>query len=143
MRNFLKKPVFLKGNGDWISELPSANKQYSDTIHHSKKMTLSQASKKEIEKKVYSNLQDRRVRQDPKYKLRQFIRTGDIERNFSKGDSTNCSYELYTVTEVSHDTIFSYELNYLPERYNEILLRSKFLTLDENNQDMKELNSIQ
>ena len=39
LRNFFKKPIFLAGNADWISELPSVIKQYNNTIHHSTKMT--------------------------------------------------------------------------------------------------------
>ena len=60
VRNLLKKPVFEKGNADWLSELPSVIKQYNNTIHHSIKMTADQASKKVNEKIVYSNLQDKR-----------------------------------------------------------------------------------
>ena len=71
------------------------------------------------------------------------VRTSDIKKVFSKGDSTNYSYKLYTITEVIHDTIPSYRLNYLPERYNQNLLLPTKLTLDENNQLMKELNLIQ
>ena len=121
IRNLLKKPIFLTGNADWLSELPSFVKKYNNTIHHSIKMTPFQASKKANERKVYSNLQDRRVRQKPKIELGQLVRTADIKRVFSKGDSKNYSYILYTITEVIHDTIPSYRLNYLPERYNENL----------------------
>ena len=46
IRNLSKKPVFLKGKADLISELPSAINQYNNTIHHSIKMTPIQASKK-------------------------------------------------------------------------------------------------
>ena len=143
IRNLLKKPVFEKGNADWLSELPSVIKQYNNTPHHSTKMTPIQASKKSNERKVYSNLQDRRVRQQPKYKLGQLVRTADIKRVFSKGDSTNWSYKLYTITEVIHDSIPSYRIDYLPERYNENLLLSTKLTLEQNNQVMEELNLIQ
>ena len=65
VRNLLKKPVFLAGNADWISELPSIVKQYNNTIHNSIKMTPNQASKKVNEKKVYSNLKDKRDKQQP------------------------------------------------------------------------------
>ena len=41
--NLLMKPVFLKGNANWLSELPSVLKQYNNTIHHSTKMTANQA----------------------------------------------------------------------------------------------------
>ena len=143
VRNLLKKPVFEKGKADWLSELPSVIKKYNNTIHHSTKMTPNQASKKSNEKLVYSNLQDKRKILNPKYKLGQLVRTADIKRVFSKGDSTNYSYKLYTITEVIHDTIPAYRVNYLPERYNENLLSPTKLSLDENKKIMKELSLIQ
>ena len=143
VRNLLKKPVFEKGKADWLSELPSVIKQYNTTIHSSTKMTPIQASKKSNEKEVYSNLKDNREIQKPKFKLGDLVRTADIKIVFSKGDSTNYSYKLYTITEVIHDTIPSYRIDYLPERYNENLLLSTKLSLDENNKIMKELNLIQ
>ena len=143
LRNLLKKPIFLAGNADWLSELTSVVKQYKKTIHSSIKMTPIQASKKSNEKLVYSKLKGDREIQKPKYKLGQLVRTADIRRVFSKGDSTNWSYKLYTITEVIHDTIPSYRIDYLRERYNENLSLSTKLSLDENNQVMKELNLIQ
>ena len=143
IRNLLKKPVFLAGNADWVSELSSITKQYNNTIHHSIKMTPNQASKKSNEKLVFSNLRDDRVKRQPKFKLGQLVRTADIKKVFSKGDSTNWSYKLYTITEVIHDTIPSYRIDYLLERYNENLLLPTKISLDENNQIMKKLNLIQ
>ena len=143
IRSFLKKPVFEKGKADWLSELPSVVKKYNNTIHSSIKMTPNQASKKSNQKLVYNNLKDNREVLKPKFKLGQLVRTADIIRVFSKGDSTNYSYKLYTITEVIHDTIPSYRIDYLPERYNENLLLPSKLTLDENNQIMKKLNLIQ
>ena len=143
IRNLLKKPVFLAGNADWLSELPSVIKQYNNTIHHSIKMTPIQTSKKSNQKLVYNNLKDDREAQKPKFKLGDSVRTADIKKVFSKGDSTNWSYKLYTITEVIHDTIPSYRIDYLPERYNENLLLPTRLSLEENTQVMKELNLIQ
>ena len=45
LRNLSKNPVFLAGNADWLSELPSVIKQ-NNTIHNSVKMTPFQAPKK-------------------------------------------------------------------------------------------------
>ena len=139
--NLLKKPVFEKGNADWVSELSTVIKQYNNTFHHSIKMIPIQASKNSNEKIVYRNLKDNREAHKPKFKLGQLVRTADIKRVFSKGDSTNYSYKLYTLTDVIHDTIP--RIDYLPERYNENLLLPSKLTLDENNKVMKELNLIQ
>ena len=47
-RNLLRKPIFLKGNADWVNELPSVIKKYNNTIHHSIEMTPIQASKKQM-----------------------------------------------------------------------------------------------
>ena len=141
VRNLLREPIFLAGNADWLIELPSFIKQYNNTIHHSIKMTLNQASKKSNEKLIYSNLQAQRKKQKPEYKLGQHVRTADIKRVFSKRDSTNYSYKLYTITEVIHDTIPSYRINYLPERYNENLILPNKLSLKQNNQVVKKLIS--
>ena len=135
----LKEPIFLAGNADWISELPSVTRKDNNTNHHSSKMTPIQASRKSNEKLVYNNIQDRRVKQKPKIKLGQLVRTADIKRVFSKGYSTNYSYKLYTITEVIKDTIPSYRIDYLSERYNENLILPTKLSLDENNKIMKEL----
>ena len=72
-RNLLKKPIFLKGNADWLTELPSIVKQKNNTIHKSIKMTPIQASKKSKRKEVYSNLKDNREVQKPKFYLGQFV----------------------------------------------------------------------
>ena len=103
-------------------------------------MTPVQASKKSKEKEIYSNLRDRRVIQKPKFKLGHLIRTADIKRVFSRGDSTKWSYKLYTITEVIHDSVSSYRIEYLPERYNQNLLLPTRLSLEKNKQFMKELN---
>ena len=106
-------------------------------------MSPVQASKKSKEKEVYSNLQDRRVRQKPKFKLGELVRTADIKKVFSKGDSTNYSYKLYTITEIIHDIIPSYRIDYQPERYKENLLLPTKLSLEKNNEVMKKLNLVQ
>ena len=120
IRKLLKKPVFLKGNAEWLSELPSVFEQYNITIHHSLKMTPIDASIKSNEKEVYSNLQDKRENQKPVYNLGHFVRTADNKRVFSKSDSTNWSYNLYTITELIHNTIPSYRFYFLAERCNDI-----------------------
>ena len=83
IRSLIKIPVFLKGNANWLSELPSVIIKYIDTNHHSVKKTPIQASNKANEKEVFSNLQDQRVRQQPKNKLGQLVRTADFKRVFS------------------------------------------------------------
>ena len=143
VRNFLKKPVFEKGNADWLSELPSVIKKYNNTNHSSIKKTPYRASKKSNEKVVYKSLKDIRETRNPKFNLGDLDRTADIKRVFSKGDSTSWSTKSYKIPEIICETIPTYRTDYLPERYIENFLRSTNLTLDENNQVMKKLNLIQ
>ena len=69
--------------------------------------------------------------------------TADNKEIFSKGDSTNWSYKLYTVTKVVPDSNPSYKIDYSPKRYNENLLGSTNLGINDNNQIMRELKRIQ
>ena len=139
----MKKPVFLAGNADWLIELPSVLKQYNNTIHNSTKLTPIQASKKSNEKEVYSNLQDKRRKLNPEFKLWQLVRTADFKKVFSKSNSTNWSYKLYTITEIIHDAIPSCRIDYSPGRCNQNLINPTKLTLEQTNQVMKKLNSIE
>ena len=102
-------------------------------------MSPIQASKKSTESKVYTSLQDKRKKRKPNYKLGGLVRTADTRNIFSKSDSTNWSYKLYTITETIDDTIPSYRIDFLPERYNEALLKKSKLTLDENEVAMQKL----
>ena len=140
-RNLLKRPVFEKGKADWLSELTSVIKKYNNTIHSSTKMTPVQASKKSNEKDFDSNLKDNREVRKPKFNLGQLVRTADIKRSFSKGDSTNYSYKL--LTEIIQDTIPSYRNDYSLERYNAKLLLPTELSPEENNKVMKKINLLQ
>ena len=140
--NPLKKPVFEKGNADWLSELPSVMKKYNNTTHSSTRMTPIHASKKVNENVVYNNIKCKREIQKPRFKLGQLVRTSDIRKVFSKVDGPNYSYNLYTIAEVIQDTIPTCRINYLLERYKENLLLPTKLNLDENNQVMKKLNLI-
>ena len=61
-------------------------------------------------------------------------------KTFSKSDMTNWSYKLYKITEIINDTIPSYKIDNLPERYNESLLKKTELTMTENSSVMKKIN---
>ena len=143
IRSLINKPVFEKRSADWLSELPSVNKQYNNTIHGSVKMTPDQASKKSNEDEVLSDIKDKREFRKPKFNLGQLVRTADIKNVFSKGDSINWKNKLHRVNEIIHDTIPSYKINYLPERYNQNLLLHTKLPLDKIKKVMKKLNIIQ
>ena len=103
-------------------------------------MTPIQASLKKNEGYVYKNLLDKRKKVKPKFQINDLVRTADLKKTFSKGDTTNWSYKLYKITENINDTIPSYRIDNLKERYNESLLKKTELTLKENKDVMKKLN---
>ena len=140
IRDLIKKIVFEQGDGKWIDVLPKITKQYNNRIHSSTKLTPIQASLKTNEGLVYKNLLDKRNKNKPKFQINDLVRTADLKKTFSKGDTTNWSYKLYKITEIINDTIPSYRLDNLPERHNESLLKKTGLTLKENNAVMKKLN---
>ena len=140
IRDLLKKIVFEQGDAKWIDVLPTITKQYNNKVHSSTKLTPIQASLKKNEGCVYKNLLDKRKKVKPKFQINDLVRTADLKKTFSKGDTTNWSYKLYKITEIVNDTIPSYKIDNLKEeRYNESLLKKTDLTLKENNTVMKKL----
>ena len=139
IRDLLKKIVFEQGDANWIDVLPSITKQYNNRVHTSTKLSPKDASLKKNEGFVYKNLLEKRKKIKPKYQINNLVRLADLKKTFSKGDTTNWSYKLYKITEVINDTIPSYHLDNLPERYNESLLKKTELTLKQNKDVMKKL----
>ena len=139
IRDLLKKIVFEQGDAKWIDILPTITKQYNNKVHSSTKLTPIQASLKKNEGYVYKNLLDKRKKLKPKYEIGDLVRTADIKKMFSKSDTTNWSYKLYKITEIIKDTVPSYHIDNLPERYNESLLIKTELSINENKDVMKKL----
>ena len=140
IRDLLKKIVFEQGDAKWIDVLPTITKQYNNRIHSSTKLSPKDASLKKNEGFVYKNLLDKRKKIIPKFKINDLVRTADLKRTFSKGDTTNWSYKLYKITEIINDTIPSYKIDNLSERYNESLLKKTELSFKQNKDVMKALN---
>ena len=140
IRDLLKKIVFEQGDAKWIDILPMITEQYNNRIHTSTKLSPKDASLKKNEGFVYKNLLDKRKKVKPKYEMGDLIRTADLKKTFSKGDTTNWSYKLYKITEIINDTIPSYKIDNLTERYNESLSKKTELTLKQNKDVMKLLN---
>ena len=139
IKDLLKKIVFEQGDAKWVDILPIITKQYNNRIHTSTKLSPKDASLKKNEDYVYRILIDKRKKVTPKFQINDLVRTADLKRTFSKSDTTNWSYKLYKITEIINDTIPSYKIDKLPERYNEALLKNTNLTMNENNSVMKKL----
>ena len=140
IRNLLKKIVFEQGDAKWIDVLPTITKQYNNRIHSSTKLSPKDASLKKNKGYVYKNLLDKRKKVTPKFKVNDLVRAAYLKKTFSRGDTTNWSYKLYKITETINDTIPSYKIDNLPERYNESILKKTELSLKQNKDVMKALN---
>ena len=140
IRDLLKRPVFEKGDSKWVDILPTIKKQYNNQVHSSTKLSPKDASLKKNEGYVYKKLLDKPKKVKPKFQLNDLVRTADLKKTFSKSDMTNWSYKLYRITEIINDTIPSYRIDNLKERYNESLLKKTELTLKQNKDVMKKLN---
>ena len=116
IRDLPKRPVFAKGDGNWIDILPTVKKQHNIRIHSSAKLTPIQASLKKHEGYVYNNLLDKREKVKRKAQVNDFIRVPDLGKTFSTGDKTNWSYKFYRITEIISDTISGYKTDNLKER---------------------------
>ena len=137
IRDLLKKVVFEKGDANWIDVLPTITKQYNNRVHSSTKLTPIQASLKKNEGFVYRNLLDKRKKIQPKFQINNFLRVARLKKTFLKGDTNNWSYKLYKITETFNDTIPSYRIDNVKERYYESLLKKTELTLKQNKDVIK------
>ena len=108
IRDLLRRIVFEQGDAKWIDVLPTKTKQYNNGIHSSTKLTPIQASLKKNEGYVYTNLLDKRRKITPKFQLNDLVRTADLKKTLSKGDTNNWSYELHKIAEIINDTKPSY-----------------------------------
>ena len=82
---------------------------------------------------------DKRKEVKTKFQVNDFVRMADLKRTLSKGDTTNWCYKLYKITEIFNNTIPSYRIDNLPERYNEALLKQTNLTTKRNDAVIKSL----
>ena len=131
--------MFLKkGDANWIDVLSTITKQYNNKILSSTKLSPIQASLKKNEGCVYKNLIDKRNKIKPKFHINDLVRTADSRnKHFLKSDTINWSYKLYKITKIVKDTIPSYHIDNLKERYNKLLLKKTELTMKENDSVMK------
>ena len=122
VRGLLGRRFFEKGDGNWSDVSPTKTKQCINRVYTSIKLTTMQASLKKNDGYVYQNLLNKRKKIKPKFRVNELVRTANLKRLFSKGDTTNWSYNLHKIKEAIFDTISSYRIDSLSEHYNQSLL---------------------
>ena len=80
--------------GNWIDFLPKITKKYNNRVPSSTKLTPFQAFLKKNEGLVYNNLIDKRERVRPNFKIIDLVRTADLRKKFSQGNTTKWSCKL-------------------------------------------------
>ena len=79
IRDLLKRPVFEKGDGNWIDVLQTITKKYNNTTHSSTKLSPKDASLKKNDGYIYKNLLDKRNKVNPKCQINDLVRTADLK----------------------------------------------------------------
>ena len=130
-KDLLKETVFERNDAIWVDVLPTKTKQNNIQVHSSTQLTPVQASFKKNEGFVYRNLLDKGKKNTPKYKIGVSVRTSGLKKIFSKGHTTNWSFDLYEITEIMNDSIPSYKIDQLPQRYTEALLKNTKVIMKE------------
>ena len=92
-------------------------------------MTPIKASLKRNERFVHKKLLDKRKKLKPKFQVKILVRTADIKKTFSQGDTTKWSYILYKFTEKIKVTMPIYKIDKLKERQNESLIKKTNLAI--------------
>ena len=77
IRDLLKRPVFEKGDGNWVDILQTITKQNNNRVHSSTKLSPKDASLKKNEGYVHKNLLDKRKKVTPKFQVNDLVRTLD------------------------------------------------------------------
>ena len=78
---------------------------------------------------VYKNLLDKRKKVNLNFQVIALVKTADLKKPFSKGDTTKRSYKVFKMKKIVIDTIPSYHIDILPERYNKAFLKRTNLSL--------------
>ena len=64
-------------------------------------------------------------------KTHDLVRVADSKKTLSKSNTTNWRYKIYIITEIVNDTVPSYKVDEIQERYNQALLKKTQVTLRE------------
>ena len=95
--HIINKPMFINGDGNWVSILNDAVITYNINIHSTINMTPVDASKNPDKVKYSINYRNIKA----KFKVGDYVRNADKRNIFSKGYNFNWNRELFKVNEIS------------------------------------------
>ena len=101
--HIMNKPMFIKGDGNWVKILNDAVVTYNNNILSTINMTPVDASNNPDKvKKTFSfkNIKGKPGYAQPKLKIGDYVRNVDKRNIFSKGYTSNWNRELFKVNEI-------------------------------------------
>ena len=139
--HIINKPMFIKGDGNWVNILNDAVLTYNNNIHSTINMTPVDASKNPDKVKYTFNFKNIK----PKFKVGDYVRNADKRNIFSKGYTSNWNRELFKVNEVLKTQPPTYKIEDINgeiiegKYYEQELLKSEF-DFESNNEVLESLN---
>ena len=94
--HIINKPMFIKGNGNWVNVLNDAVKTYNNNIHSTIIMTPVDASNNPDRVKYTFSFKNIK----PKIKVGDYVRNADKRNLFSTGYTSNWNRDMFKVIEV-------------------------------------------
>ena len=119
--------------------ITTITKKHNKTVRSIIKIAPVNASVRNIESIAKNNLKDTRVRRTLKFQIGDLVRRTDKRKVSSRDDTKLWSYKLYTIAEMSNETISTQSTKNIPEKVFEALLRKTTLTKKKNTELMKTL----
>ena len=145
--HIINKPMFIKGDGNWVNILNDAVVTYNNNIHSTINMTPVDASNDSDKGKYYISetaSQINSTKATPKFKVGDYVRNVDKRNLFSKGYTSNWNRELFKLNEVlkTHPPTYKIEdINgeIIEGKYEQELLKSE-IDFESNNKVLESLN---
>ena len=126
--NIINKPMFINGDGNWVSILNDAVITYNNNIHSTINMTPVDASNYLDKFKYFV----KSTKATLKFKVGDYVRKAGKRKIFSKGYTSNWNRELFKVNEVLNTQPLTYKIEDLNgeivegKYYEQELLNSEF-----------------
>ena len=84
IRDLFNRPVFGKGESNYVDILPTITNQFNNPIHTSTKLTPIQVSLKKNEGFAYQSLLDKRNKIKSKTQVNDLVSCADMKKTFPK-----------------------------------------------------------
>ena len=141
--HIINKPMFINGDGNWVSILNDAVITYNNNFHSTNNMTPVDASNNPDKIKYTFSFKNIK----PKLKVGDYVRNADKRNIFSKGYTSNWNRELFKVNKILKTQPPTYKIEDIyggiieGKHYEQELLKSEF-DVKSNNKVLESLTKM-